>query len=60
MMLGVQRQSVTVAAGQLHRAGLIDYRRGRITIEDREGLETASCECYEKVRTEYSRLVPLA
>jgi CRP-like cAMP-binding protein len=60
MMLGVQRQTVTVAAGQLHRAGLIDYRRGLITIEDREGLESVSCECYEKVRTEYSRLVPLA
>jgi CRP-like cAMP-binding protein len=59
MMLGVQRQTVTVAAGQLQRAGLIEYRRGHIVIEDREGLEAAACECYEKVRSEYSRLVPL-
>lgn len=59
MMLGVQRQSVTIAAGSLQRAGFIRYRRGHVTIEDREGLESASCECYEKVRSEYSRVVPL-
>jgi CRP-like cAMP-binding protein len=59
MMLGVQRPSVTIAAGALHQEGLIDYRRGRITILDRIGLEAAACGCYEKIRTEYSRLVPL-
>ncbi len=59
MMLGVHRPSVTIAAGHLQRAGFIDYRRGRITIQDRQGLESVACECYERVRTEYSRLVPL-
>ena len=59
MMLGVQRQSVTIAAGALQRAGFIRYQRGRIMIQDREGLEAASCECYEKIRSEYSRVVPL-
>ena len=59
MMLGVQRPSVTVAAKTLQAAELITYRRGSITILDREGLEEAACGCYEQVRSEYSRLVPL-
>jgi len=59
-MLGVERSTVSVAAADLHRNGLIDYRRGHVRILDREGLEAASCECYENIRTEYSRLVPLA
>lgn len=58
-MLAVQRPSVTIAAGTLQRAGLIRYKRGHMTILDREGLESAACECYEKIRSEYSRLVPL-
>jgi Mn-dependent DtxR family transcriptional regulator len=47
MMLGAARPTVTIVAGTLHRAGLITYRRGRVTIVDREQLEAASCECYE-------------
>jgi hypothetical protein len=35
-----------VVAGTLQRAGLITYHRGHVTIADREGLESASCECY--------------
>jgi len=46
MMLGVTRPTVSVVAGTLQRAGLITYRRGQLTILDREGLEDASCECY--------------
>jgi CRP-like cAMP-binding protein len=46
MMLGVTRPTVTVVAGTLQRAGLIMYRRGHLTVLDREGLENASCECY--------------
>jgi len=46
MMLGAARPTVTVVAGTLQKAGLITYRRGQITIVDREKLEAASCECY--------------
>jgi CRP-like cAMP-binding protein len=46
MMLGAARPTVTIVAGTLQRAGLITYRRGQITIVDREALEEASCECY--------------
>jgi CRP-like cAMP-binding protein len=46
MMLGTSRPTVTVVAGTLQKAGLITYHRGRITIVDRETLESASCECY--------------
>ncbi len=47
MMLGATRQTVTVAAGTLQKAGLVTYHRGRIRIVDRKGLEAASCECYK-------------
>jgi CRP-like cAMP-binding protein len=56
-MLGVRRASVTVAAKTLQMAGVIEYRRGRITVTDRAGLEEASCECYGVIKAEYRRLV---
>ena len=46
MMLGASRPTVTLVAGTLQKAGLIKYRRGHVTIVDRESLEAASCECY--------------
>jgi CRP-like cAMP-binding protein len=46
MMLGASRPTVTVVAGTLQKAGLIQYRHGRVTIADGDGLEAASCECY--------------
>jgi CRP-like cAMP-binding protein len=55
-MLGAPRTTVTLAAGLLHRAGLIDYSRGVVTIKDRPGLEEAACECYRIVRDEFQRL----
>ncbi len=55
-MLGVSRPSVALSAAVLHQAGLIDYRRGEITITDRPGLERASCECYGVIRLEFDRL----
>lgn len=55
-MLGTRRSSVTVAAGILHKAGLIDYSRGDVTIQDRKGLVQAACECYQFVHEEYVRL----
>ncbi len=57
-MLGVRRPTVTRIAGSLQRVGLISYPRGRVTILDRPGLESASCECYETVRASFRRLVP--
>lgn len=56
-MLGVRREGVTEAAGKLQNAGLIRYRRGRITVLDRPGLEARVCECYEVVRKEFRRLL---
>jgi CRP-like cAMP-binding protein len=57
-MLGVRREGVTEAAGKLQDAGLIRYRRGRITVLDRPGLEARACECYQVVKTEFDRLLP--
>lgn len=56
-MLGSRRSTVTVAAGQLQREGLIDYTRGRVHIVNRAGLEARACECYHIVRSTYDRLV---
>lgn len=57
-MLGVRREGVTEAAGNLQKAGLISYRRGHITVLDRKGLENRTCECYAVVKKEYARLLP--
>ena len=57
-MLGVRREGVTEAAGKLQDAGLIRYRRGKITVLDRPGVEARSCECYQVVKTEFDRLLP--
>lgn len=56
MMLGSSRPTVTVAAGVLQQAGLIRYRYGRISVEDRAGLERAACECYAHVKEQYDQL----
>lgn len=57
MMLGVQRSGVSIAAGSLQRAGLIQYRRGEVVIENRRGLEHRSCECYKISKVEFDRLL---
>lgn len=53
--LGVRRESITEAAGNLQRAGLIRYRRGHIAVTDRSGLEACVCECYAVVQKELGR-----
>jgi CRP-like cAMP-binding protein len=57
-MLGVRRASVTVVAGILQRAGFIQFRRGKLTVLDREGLEGTACECYAVTREVFDRLLP--
>jgi len=57
-MLGVRREGVTEAAGNVQKAGLIKYQRGHITVLDRPGLEARVCECYAVVKKEFSRLLP--
>jgi CRP-like cAMP-binding protein len=55
-MLGVRRPSVSIALETLQRAGVIAYRRGRLMVLNRAGLEAASCECYGIIRARFDRL----
>jgi CRP-like cAMP-binding protein len=57
-MLGVRREGVTAAAGNLQDAGLIRYSRGHIKVVDRPGIEARCCECYAVVKRESDRLLP--
>jgi CRP-like cAMP-binding protein len=56
-MLGVRREGITEAAGNLQRAGYIQSRRGHIAVLRREGLEASTCECYGVVKKEMARLL---
>lgn len=53
-MLGTDRPSVTLAAGMLQKAQLIEYRRGAVRIINRPQLEAFACECYAVIR-DYAR-----
>jgi CRP-like cAMP-binding protein len=55
-MLGVRRVGVTLAAVALQREGLIEYRRGDVTVLDRQGLEARACSCYASDRVAYAQL----
>jgi CRP-like cAMP-binding protein len=55
-MLGVQRASVSMFAGALQEKGLIFYRRGRVKILDRNGLEHEACECHATLRSRHAHL----
>lgn len=52
-MLGVRREAVNKAAGDLQRHDLISYTRGHLTVNNRKGLEKAACPCYKIIRKEY-------
>jgi len=56
VMLAVQRTTVTAAASELQREGAISYRRGRITVRDRDLLLKRSCECYETIEAGVKKL----
>ncbi len=56
-MLGVRREGITEAAGRLREEGVIDYRRGHISVLKREGLDKGVCECYAVVKKEFDRLM---
>ena len=53
-MLGVRRATVNVAIGMLKRAGFIHFVRGKLSILDRPGLESAACSCYQDIKKTYS------
>ncbi len=57
-MLGARRTTVTMIAGAMQQSGLIEYRRGRITILDREQLREAACNCYSVSKTLLDGLIP--
>jgi CRP-like cAMP-binding protein len=57
-MLGTRRGTVTAALRTFAKAGLIEYRWGQMTILDRVGLEAAGCRCYQRIKSEYARLLP--
>jgi DNA-binding transcriptional regulator YhcF (GntR family) len=59
-MMGVRRTTVTTEAQSLAQTGMIQYRRGHITIINRDGLEECACECYTVIREETDRLMGAA
>ena len=56
-MLGVTRPTISAVAQELQTAGLIHYVQGRLTVDDRAGLEAVSCECYAAVRAAFEELL---
>jgi len=56
--MGVRREAITLAAQKLQVAGLIRSARGCITVLDRAGVESVTCECYKIVKHEFDRLLP--
>ena len=57
-MLGVRRPSVSIAMGMLSRAGFTQYRRGKVQVLDRSGLEAAACECYHVLAKQFRHRFP--
>lgn len=55
-MIGARRSTVTIAAGALQRSGIIEYKRGKIRVVDRESLEDIACECYPTTKRLFEEL----
>ncbi len=55
-MLGVRREGISQVAGKFQQLGYIQYRRGHISVLDREGLASCACECYGVVKNEFLRM----
>jgi hypothetical protein len=60
MMLGYQRAGVSIAMGSLVKAGLIEHKRGTVTIINRPSLEAAACDCYREMQNELDEFLPPA
>lgn len=58
-LLGVRRESITAAAHKLQLSGVIRYRRGHVTVLDRQRLERGACECYAAAKQQYERTIPV-
>ena len=54
-MLGTRRSGVTVAAGFLQKAGMIEYKRGSVTIVDKAKLEDAACDCFQIIQRQKNK-----
>jgi hypothetical protein len=58
LLLGARRASISEVAEDLRRTGIIEYRRGLVTILDAEALEAAACEDYRFTRDAYDQILP--
>ncbi|MEO7673397.1 MAG: Crp/Fnr family transcriptional regulator, partial [Pyrinomonadaceae bacterium] len=52
-MLGVRREAVNKAAGELQRRKLIRYSRGNLSVLNLRELEAAACPCYKIIKHGY-------
>jgi DNA-binding transcriptional regulator YhcF (GntR family) len=56
-MLGVRREAVNKAAGDLQRQNVIRYSRGTLTILKPTALTAIACKCYRTIKREYDNLL---
>jgi CRP-like cAMP-binding protein len=57
-LLGAARPSVSAIIEDFQKRGILKLERGRVLIADREGLRSASCECYDAIRHSYDHVQP--